>query len=229
MEWKKYKEINCLHETTKGAKTCVVLFHGYGADAEDLASLAQSLYFSEDVDFLFPQGLKTVSLGSGITGRAWFQLQSDNFESMASELLSNQKMMADIQSIIKKIKEWLNHLGGLYQKIFIGGFSQGAILVTHSFYRLNFIPRALLILSGSLILPSFFPTLPENLKIPFFQSHGVRDNLLGIQGARKLHEKFLSMGLEGQWYEFQGGHGVPEDVINNLNAFMMDILNPDIS
>ncbi len=225
MEWKKFKEINYLHETTKGAKTCIVLFHGYGADAEDLVSLAQSLYFSEDVDFLFPQGLKTVSLGSGITGRAWFQLQSDNFESMASELLSNQEMMADIQNIIEQVKEWLNHLGDLYQNIFIGGFSQGAILVTHSFYRINFIPKALLILSGSLILPSFFPTLPESLKIPFFQSHGTRDNLLEIRGARKLHKKFASMGLKGQCYEFQGGHGVPEDVVNSLNTFIINLLD----
>ena len=224
MEWKEFKGINCLHETTKGAKTCVVLFHGYGADAEDLIGLAQSLYFSEDVDFLFPQGIKTVSIGSGITGKAWFQIQSDNFESMGLELLSNNEMMSDVQNILEQIKEWLNHLGGFYEKIFIGGFSQGAILVTHSFYKLNFIPKALLILSGSLILPSFFPTLPEDLKVPFFQSHGTQDNLLEIHGARKLHEKLLSIGLKGQWHEFQGGHGVPQNVVNALNNFMIDLL-----
>ena len=225
MEWKNFKQIKYLHDTSKGAKNCIVLFHGYGANAEDMASLAQSLYFSEEVDFLFPQGMETIALGPGITGRAWFQLRSDDFESMVSEILSNQETMADIQKVMEQVREWLNHLGSLYQNVFIGGFSQGAILVTHSFYGLNFIPKALLVLSGSLMLPSFFPTLPESLKIPFFQSHGSKDLLLEIQGAHKLHEKLLSIGLKGQWYEFQGGHGVPEEVISRLNAFIIDLLD----
>ncbi len=224
MEWKKIKQINCLHEGSQGAKTCIVLFHGYGADAEDLVSLAQTLYFSEEVEFVFPQGMETVSIGPEMTGRAWFQMRSDDFESMVSRLLSNQEMMADIQKVMERVRECLNHLGSLYQNVFIGGFSQGAILVTHCFYGLNFIPRALLVLSGSLILPSFFPTLPETLKIPFFQSHGARDALLEIQGGRRLHEKLLSIGLKGQWYEFPGGHGVPEDVISELNNFINDLL-----
>ena len=224
MEWKKFKKIKYLHEKTEGSKSCIVLFHGYGADAEDLIVLAQSLYFSEDVDFIFPQGVRAISLGSGVTGRAWFQMQSVDFENISSQL-SDHKMISDVKNVLEQIKELLNHLGSLYEKIFIGGFSQGAILVTHSFYRINFIPKALLILSGSLILPSLFPTLPESLKIPFFQSHGTQDNLLRIDGARRLHEKLLSVGLKGLWYEFQGGHGVPEDVASSLNNFMIDLLN----
>ena len=127
---------------------------------------------------------------------------------------------------VERIREWLNHLGGLYQNVFIGGFSQGAILVSHCFYGLNFVPKALLLFSGVLVVPSLFPILPESLKIPFFQSHGSDDSVLSISGAHKLHEKLLEIGLKGQWFEFAGGHGIPQEVINKVNIFLADVLDP---
>ena len=225
MKWKDFKGLKYLEHSPGPSKNCVIAFHGYGANANDLSDLAENLHFEKKMDFLFPRGLIPIYLFPGVYGRAWFELKlSENIKSSFTEILPDKEKMGEIQKVISHIRDWLNNLSLRYDNIFIGGFSQGAVLVSHCFHRLDFAPKGLFILSGTLILPSLFHTLPESLKIPFFQCHGTQDSVLEIQGGRQLYEKLLSLGLKGQWYEFQGEHSIPQPAVSKLNHFISSTL-----
>ncbi len=224
MEWQKFEKLQYLCKTNEEANVCVVLFHGYGADAQDLAGLAEVFCFDKTVDWFFPQGPITVPIGPMMSGQAWFELRVSDFERISTDTVADQSFQPAMIDVLNQVSRWLNRLGKLYTHVFIGGFSQGAILTSHSFYRLNFKPSGLLLLSGFMIAPSQFPQLPDELKVPFFQCHGRQDSVLPLKGARKLFEKLESMGLKGQWLEFSGGHEIPMPVIQAVNNFVNPLL-----
>jgi phospholipase/carboxylesterase len=224
MQWEKYKKLDFVCETQESSEACVVLFHGYGADANDLASLNKIFKFKQPVDWFFPQGMHKVDIGSMMTGRAWFELRASDLEKISTQTLMKDGINPEIKKVLEQVTEWLNHLGKLYKQVFIGGFSQGAILTSHCFYGLNFSPAGLLLYSSALVAESTFPTLPNELKPPFIQTHGRRDEVLPISGALKLFDKLNQMGLKGKWLEFPGGHEIPMKVIEESQTFVNSLL-----
>lgn len=224
MEWQKFEKLEYLCQTQDDSQVAVVLFHGYGADAHDLSGLADLFGFEQPVDWFFPQGPLKVPIGPMMTGRAWFELRVSDFERLSGGHINDFPLDGAMSEVLQQAARWLNRLGGLYNQVFIGGFSQGAILSSHVFYRLNFSPAGLLLLSGYLVSPSQFPTLSEGHKIPFYQSHGRQDAVLPIGGARKLFDQLVQLGLDGRWLEFNGGHEIPLSVIQSVNAFVNPLL-----
>ena len=63
---------------------CVVVFHGYGADAFDLLSFQRLLGAPPGTTWLFPQGPLKVSDG-GIAGRAWFPIDVEALDAAMRE------------------------------------------------------------------------------------------------------------------------------------------------
>lgn len=226
MQWQKFKKLDYLVSQSDQADCCVVLFHGYGADAQDLASLSTCFQFKENVDWYFPQGFLQVPIGPMMSGRAWFELRVSDFDQNGQFNAQNIPVGEAEEKVFNQVSEWLNHLGKLYKKVIIGGFSQGAILTSHCFYRLNFSPKALVLYSGYLVAGDRFPILPDPLKIPFFQSHGRQDPVLAIGGAQALFKKLQELGLKGQWSEFNGGHEIPMGVIAQTQTFLTSVLEP---
>ena len=76
----------------------VILFHGFGADAADLASLADQFDFQKPCNWLFPNGPLNVQIGPGVTGRAWWSIR-------LSELSGDwtDRRPPDMNSAVEKI------------------------------------------------------------------------------------------------------------------------------
>jgi phospholipase/carboxylesterase len=83
---------------------------------------------------------------------------------------------------------------------------------------------ALVILSGALLNRDLWIEKAKSKKgIPFFQSHGVVDTVIGINQARDLEKVLTAAGLTGQLQEFDGGHEIPQEVIFELNRFLKKV------
>lgn len=225
MNWQRFNNLNYLVNQSEQAETAIVFFHGYGADAHDLASLSQAYRVPEAVDWYFPQGVLEVPIGPMMSGRAWFELRVSDFEGVAAGEIPDTPISKADEKTLMGVVKWLNHLGGLYKRVIIGGFSQGAILTSHALYRLQFRPQGLVLFSGFLIAPSAFLSVVDADKIPFFQSHGQQDPILKISGAKALFEKIKNLGLPGQWVEFTGGHEIPMGVIEKSQTFLTTALS----
>ncbi len=215
MLWKNINSIDCLerparHETAD----LVVLFHGYGADAANLFDLADFLDPEKKINFLFPNGINSVSLGFGMDGRAWWPLR------FAQQTL--------IPEGIEAIRETM---GGFWkevikpeQKLIIGGFSQGGMVAIDAILCSQIVPKGLMLFStcwAGFADWEKIKTAPENLKgIPFFQSHGKQDAILPFAQARQLEEKLRLFGLKGQCSVFDGGHEIPPTTLVQARSFL---------
>lgn len=206
----------------------VVLFHGFGADASDLASLSQVLKGAPGTTWIFPNGHQKVEIGPHTEGRAWFPISLAALEAAQSSG-QNSGQTIDLSELqppgLKKARElvfeMLKALNVPMSRITLGGFSQGAMLATEVTLRLKEKPAGLAILSGALVNATEWRKMA--LEMPgfkFYQSHGNRDLILKHDGALKLERLFKDAGWIGKLQTFNGGHEIPFEVISQLDNFL---------
>ncbi len=225
----------------------IILFHGYGASANDLFPLCQELSYQKtdpldsieanalndsDATWIFPNGIVKVPLAPNMYGRAWFPINIEALEQarisgkhrdLAShfpEGLSEARERAEemIKEIIEKRK--IN-----YNQIIIGGFSQGAMLATDIVLRNKQVNQnfaKLIILSGTLLAREEWTKLAlEKKGISFFASHGKDDPILSFDLAEELYSIFTkSASWEGTFIPFSGGHEIPLQVLSALKEYI---------
>ena len=205
-----------------GSKTCGVLFHGYGADAADLAPLGEAL--GEGLTWIFPNGIQKIPTAAGMVGRAWFQVDTQALEE--SLTLGTHRDMsiyrpADMEDTYQKIRKFLNEVESQYDEVLIGGFSQGAMLSTEMALRAEKKPKALIVLSGTLLCQKQWSQwAPTCQGLRFFQSHGRYDPLLSFDQAQALFQMFTDSHWVGKFHEFPGQHEIPPEIIKSLKEFL---------
>lgn len=213
----------CYMYPGKPGGPCVVLFHGYGADATDLMPLADMMDIP-GVTWIFPEGPVEVIIGPGMFGRAWFQIDSRRLEAamVRGETIDMSKTTPQgLESMSRQGLKFFEALQQNYSKIILGGFSQGAMLATEISLRSQKKPTGLVIMSGTLITEDQWTTLASSSqKIHFIQSHGKNDAILGYSYAERLFEVFSDAGLQGEFVPFSGGHEIPPKVIEKIAGFI---------
>ena len=180
----------------------IFLLHGYGSNEDDLFSFAPFLpKYSTIISFQAPYELSAGSY-------AWYHLypksdgtfESDNETAWKTVDLLNK----NIQLIIKKYNLDSNDITLL-------GFSQGAILGWALAFEKPDIVRRLVALSG------LVHETVNTSKQPHFiaySSHGISDQVIPIELARKtilpLRDKYEKI----EYYEFPEGHTVSQENFN---------------
>jgi phospholipase/carboxylesterase len=155
-------------------------------------------------------------------GRAWFSIDLEELERSMREGTSrdlSHKTPPEFSSTMNLLADFVQKLEGRYEKIILGGFSQGAMCVSHLGLRENSKVEALILLSGSLLAKDLFPKKEKSL--PFIQSHGAYDPILSLAGGKNLYQQLTSLGLVGKWVEFQGVHEIPLKVIEEVKRFLL--------
>lgn len=208
---------------------CLIIFHGFGADAYDLAPLAQEIAVPEGTGWMFPNGPLQVPIGPGFTGRAWFPINMDAHQraAMLGEEIDYSKIYPPGMSEAKdKALSMLQQTGIEPERMILGGFSQGSMLALEVAINLPQPPKGLVILSGSLVdRAGTLEKAKAHLKgVPFFQSHGQIDQVLPHAGARRLEAVLTEAGLKGKLETFSGGHEIPFPVIQSVSSFLHKII-----
>jgi phospholipase/carboxylesterase len=207
-------------------KPCLVLCHGYGADAFDLASLAD-VFQLPGWNFVFPQGHLEVPIGPFMSGRAWFPIDLDRFERSVrtheyDELMNTVPPGAD--RAIQHVTKMLAALPFRASQIILGGFSQGAMLTSNIAVQHAEEFRGLVLLSGALMgKPLMTEKAVSKKNLRYFQCHGTGDPILPIATAQALHDLLSDAGLHGEFLEFRGGHEIPMPVIARLRSFLLSL------
>lgn len=202
----------------------IVLFHGFGADMTDLASLAEVLSAPEGTNWYFPNGHMTVRVGGHFEGRAWFPISISELErSMVTGKAVDwsERIPPQLDEARNRALEFIDALNVPREKLLIGGFSQGGMLATDLVLQMKQAPAGLAVLSGTLINVNEWRGLaPRHEGFSFFQSHGSHDPVLSFIMAQKLERFFLDAGWTGQLLKFGGGHEIPPLVISQLNGYL---------
>ena len=176
-----------------GKGPVVVLLHGFGAPGTDLVGLEGALDVGNDVRFVFPEA--PIALGRMYgNGRAWWQIDMLAIQeaAMRGELRSLAGTippeLAGVRAqMIKALDEITEQLSP--SALFLGGFSQGAMLscdvALHDSRKL----AGLVILSGTLMAETeWAPRFASRKDLPIFQSHGTHDPILPYVFAEALRD-----------------------------------------
>ncbi|MBT4762839.1 MAG: esterase [Bdellovibrionaceae bacterium] len=204
--------------------TCVIILHGYGADNKDLASLAHHTPGADKLSWYFPNGILEVPLSPFMMGRAWFPIDMAAYEKAMAEKTFrdfSKKRPGGFDEAMNKVNELYFNLQEKYDKIIVGGFSQGAMIATELALKNDDSVSGLAILSGVLVNQSKWEPLMEKAEtLSFFQSHGIQDPVLSIEGARDLNALMKKHNHIGDLYDFVGQHEIPVEVIQKLGVFL---------
>lgn len=197
------------------AALTVVLFHGYGADAADLTPLAFEVAQGLPIRWVFPEG--PLPLPDYPSGRSWWDIDVAALD--RAKLADSEPL--GLPAAREKAETFLKELAVPWERLVLGGFSQGAMLATDLALRSTRNAAGLAILSGALLNEKEWRPLAGKRKgMPFFQSHGRADPILGYGSALKLESLLVEAGLAGRLLSFEGGHGLPSEALEAFSSFL---------
>jgi phospholipase/carboxylesterase len=191
-------------------KRAIVLLHGVGSNEQDLFGLADSL--PEDLLIISARGLFTLGHGR----HAWYNVDFSTGKPVIKpeqEAISRKAIIAFLEQVKEKYK---------LDEIYLGGFSQGAIMSYSVGLTVPHLVNGIVVLSGRL-LEEIKPLVTKNgdlKKLEVFIAHGVQDGTLPIHYAREAKVYLQTMGIKLSYHEYQSGHQVSEQVLEDVNMWI---------
>jgi predicted esterase len=161
------------------ARTALILLHGRGARAQDILSLSSDLS-KPGLAFLAPQA----------EGFTWYP------ERFIAPLEQNEPYLSGALAVVGNILQQVQAHGIPTERIFLGGFSQGACLATEYVVRNPLRYGGLLVFSGGYIGPLNEPRQPggDLQGTPVFLGCSDPDPHTPLQRVRETTSLLRSMG-----------------------------------
>lgn len=193
----------------------VIVMHGRGADAHDLADLAPMLDAGEGYRFLFPNAPKPWEAYPGMTlGFTWFDgwpPQGNSFEE------SRRLVLAFIDAAV-----------GRYPtpegKLVLCGFSQGGLVSLDVGFRADQKVAGIVVMSGALF-EAQLPDFRARQDMPILLIHGAYDDVIPVLAARRTRRVLEQHGLQPDYHEFPMGHQVSEESMAVVTGFIRRVLS----
>jgi phospholipase/carboxylesterase len=189
----------------------LLLLHGYGSNEEDLFSFAAQL----------PDEYYIVSARAPYAlpphGNAWYAI---NFDAGMNKFSDNDQAIKSRDLIAAFINEVIANYPVDKDKVTLVGFSQGSILSYAVALTYPDKIQRVAALSGYLNMDIINKDFENTniAKLKFFISHGVVDQVIPVDWARKAPEFLKALGIEQEYHEYPVGHGVaPQNFYDLLN------------
>lgn len=194
----------------------LVLLHGVGGNERNLLALADS------VDPRFAVVSVRGPLQISADGYAFFQVR------FTPEPVPNaEQAEASRQALIDFLPRLVQTHGFDPQRVFLLGFSQGAIMGASVTLSRPDLVAGLVMLSGR-ILPEARPTFapPEQLRAAqVLVAHGIHDDKLGIHHGRASHALLTDLNVNHEYREYPMGHEITPAELTDVNAWLTGKLN----
>lgn len=220
-----YGDLNCRVTGPVQGETprlLVVLSHGFGAPGTDLVPLADELRYTspeigQHVRFVFPEAPLDLGPMGMPGGRAWWSInmaqlaamnQTHDF-SQLTEIEPDGLRTASSQ-LSESVAAMLEDAGLSNDQLFLGGFSQGAMVSTDVVLRTGLRPATLILMSGTLLCRADWTEMAaRHAGCPVIQTHGSQDMVLPIEPSGWLRDILVDNGFEVDYSSFAGPHTVP--------------------
>ncbi|WP_107671364.1 alpha/beta hydrolase [Cyanothece sp. BG0011] len=183
-------------------KHLLVMLHGWGANAEDLAPLASMLTLL-DYQLLFPNAPFSHPQVPG--GLAWYALETGQYEG--------------IDESRQLLKDWLisleDNTGIPLSRTILSGFSQGGAMSLDVGINLP--------LAGICSLSGYLQFQPEKSPAsipPILIIHGQKDMVVPVEMAQKARDELKAIDAKVEYHEFPMGHEITNDILPILEEFI---------
>ncbi|MDY6939276.1 MAG: alpha/beta hydrolase [Cyanobacteriota bacterium] len=184
----------------------IVLLHGWGANARDLASLSSMLELP-NYQFLCPDAPFSHPHVPG--GKMWYDLEREDIEGLKK---SQEALQAWLQSLAKTT-------GVSLDRTLLCGFSQGGAMTLD--IGCTQPVAGLFSMSGYLHAPTQprTPMLP-----PIAIAHGKQDSVVPRSAAIEARDTLLELGATVEYREYNMGHEICAEEIAFLREFALKVL-----
>jgi phospholipase/carboxylesterase len=195
----------------------VVVLHGRGADANDLADLAPEVDAPSGYRFVFPDAPRAFEPYPGMSmsfGRSWFDGWPAEHGSVVE---SRTKLLTFLDELLARYPTPAG-------KIVLSGFSQGGLMSVDVGFRTATPLAGLVVMSGAGYeeeLPDFSARKNQRVLIV----HGEQDEVVPVIEARRLRALLETAGVEPEYHEFGMGHQVSPASLAVVEAFLQRCLD----
>lgn len=196
----------------------VIFLHGFGSNEQDLFSLTEQL----------PQGWTYLSVRAPLPvdaqGYRWFTKKpgDGDYDGVTEQLQSSARLIEDFvaQATAKYHTQ--------SDRVFLVGFSQGAIMSYEVGLRHPETLRGIAALSGS-VLPVLKAELKpdeQSKKLAIFIGHGTLDQALPYALATQANEVLQGLGLTPQFHGYPGmNHTISQAEVQDLKNWLEQSLH----
>ena len=195
----------------------VIVLHGRGADANDLADVAPAI--DAGYRFVFPNAPKPFEPYRGMTmGWTWF----DGWPPTPATIADSR---AKITTFLDQILERYPTPDG---KLILAGFSQGGLMSLDIGFRTEHELAGIVVMSGALYEDGA-PDLKTHGARPVLIVHGEADEVIPVNAARRARRVLEEHGIATEYHEFAMGHWVTPDSIAVVAEFIARCLGAPIA
>ncbi|HEY9638949.1 MAG TPA: alpha/beta hydrolase [Coleofasciculaceae cyanobacterium] len=204
-------------------KGLLVMLHGWGANAQDVAALA-SYVDLPDYQFLFPNAPFPHPYAP--MGRMWYGLPNDYSFFSRPEF----RQQPELQKSRSQLLRWLQSLpqttGIPLTRTILGGFSQGGAMTLD--VGLSMPVAGLMVLSGYLHAPLEPAELGLERSVsqplpPILVVHGRQDPVVPLAAAQHVRDGLQKLGASVQYFEQDMGHEIQPVVLSHMQSFIEEI------
>jgi len=206
-------------------RASVIWLHGLGADGHDFEGLIPELGLSErGVRVVLPHApMRPVTLNGGYVMRAWYDLYA--LDSNAMEDIEG------IREASKSLKSWIDQERRDFalsaDQVIVAGFSQGGAVALHA--GLTYGER----LAGILALSTYMADVDEiaskrladNVKTPILMAHGMSDDVISIDIARRARQRLKDWDYAVDWKEYDMTHSISLPEIEDIRYWFSQVLD----
>ena len=203
------------HSSIKKETNSICIFlHGWGSDGQDLITLADQ--FSNEfpyMSFYSPNAPEVCSMNP--YGRQWFEI---------SNSLQNIKDIGESVSALNKFIDKIIKINNILEsRVFLFGFSQGAMMSMHVGLRREKSIGGIIAFSGALIFPEDLDKIKN--RTPILMIHGEDDDVVPFKEMDKGYNHLKIQNIEVETLGIPNlGHGINELGINAAKKFIKDKL-----
>jgi len=208
--------LNYVLQTPSGGKSetepmpLVIIMHGRGADANDLADIAPMIDGPGGSRFLFPNARKAWEAAPGMTfGYTWF----DGLPPDPKSIEATRKIV--LQFLDAALKRYPTPAG----KVVLGGFSQGALMALDAGLRTTQPIAGIVVMSGALFEQDP-PDVTAKKEVPILIAHGTADEMINVNKARRARRVLEERGLHVEYHEFPMGHQLTQESMAVVRGFI---------
>ena len=186
----------------------VLVIHGRGADANDLADLAPMI--DDGYRFVFPNAARPFEPMPGYSfGFSWFDGWPPEGDSI---LNSRAQLLAFIDEVVARYPTPAG-------KLVIAGFSQGGMMALDAGLRTKQRVAGVVVMSGA-IYEADMPDLKAHSGVPVLLIHGTQDDVIPVLGARRTRHILEENGITPEYHEFPMGHHVTQESMDVVREFL---------
>lgn len=197
-------------------KPLVIFLHGFTRNEEDLFHLKKDFH----PDFTYISVRAPLPIYSG---HQWFSLQmpSGGLAQVGQEIKDSSKLLADF------VKAAAQKYQTDTEKVFLVGFSQGAMMSYELALRRPTVVRGIAALSGAMLpIVQNQMTPGRDLKnLAVFIGHGTEDNRIPLDSASAANSTLSKTSITPTFHSYEGlGHTINHKELADINAWIKHTL-----